>query len=147
MLPLRGKKARFCSLYALHTRSITAAIKPVWTFICSAWERNTTTVCAVCVFLPGRWAPWCRPVSPLSPAQCPPSVRARQPCDGTEWARRDWSGLTLPSAFSKISREWGHTSRPLPRFCQHTLPFHTPTEGVSTQWAGVSHCGEQHRGI
>ena len=77
---------------------------------------------------------------------CPPSVAARQPCGGTEWARRDWSGLRSPGLSAK-SRESGANSHPPPRFCPHMLPLHTPTEGVSTQWAGGRHCGEQHRGI
>ena len=33
-------------------------------------EHNKMPARCVCVFLPGRWAPWCRTVSPLSPAQC-----------------------------------------------------------------------------
>ena len=129
------KKARFCSLYALHTRSITAAIKSRSEHLSAPPERRTQqNACAVCVcFLTRQMSSMVPDGQPfVAGSVCPPSVAARQPCGGTEWARRDWSGLRSPGHSAK-SRESGANSHPPPRFCPHMLPLHTPTEGVSTQ--------------
>ena len=126
------KKARFCSLYALHTRSITAAIKSRSEHLSAPPERRTQqNACAecVCVFSypadelhsAGRSA-LCRRLSVST-------LRGRS--SALRWDRVGSTRLersTLPRAFSEISREWGQQS---------------PTAQVLSTHAPVSH---SHRG-